>query len=133
MTPEEFTSPVITKDIEMIILNMVNIIKEVSAYNTNLSSMTLYFKVDDHQRIWFMYCSRISIRTNFKDPWFKDLFRSAAGTREDSPVLRYATFDPILEVEELEKKLQMKSDSKTSVFVPNSDQQNCSMCLSELS
>ena len=64
MTSEEFTSPAITKDIEMIILNMVNIIKEVSAYNTNLSSMTLYFKVDDHQRIWFMYCSRISIRTN---------------------------------------------------------------------
>lgn len=111
---------------------MVNIIKEVSAYNTNLSSMTLYFKVDDHQRIWFMYCSRISIRTNIADPWFKDLFRSAAGTREDSPVFRYATFDPVVEVEELEKKLQMKTDAKTRMYLPNTDQQHCSLCLSSL-
>lgn len=113
----------------MIILNMVNIIKEVSGYNTNISSMTLYFKVDDKNRIWFLYCSRISIRTNINDPWFKDLFRTAAGTREDSPVFRFTVFDKIMELEELEKTLQMRSNVRSKKYHPNPDQKNCSVCL----
>lgn len=116
----------------MIILNMVNMIKEVSGYNTNISSMTLYFKVDDQHRIWFLYCSRISIRTNISDPWFKDLFRTAAGTREDSPVFRYTVFDKIMEVEELEKTLQLKSSVRSKRYQPNPDQKNCALCLRSL-
>ena len=129
---EEFTSPAITRDIEMLIMNMVNIIKEVSGYNTNISSMTLFFKVDHKHRIWFLYCSRISIRTSVDDPWFRDLFRSAAGTREESPVFRYTVFNKVMEIEELEKTLQMKSNLRSKIYETNPNQQNCSICLSRI-
>ena len=116
----------------MLIMNMVNIIKEVSGYNTNISSMTLFFKVDLKHRIWFLYCSRISIRTSVDDPWFRDLFRSAAGTREESPVFRYTVFNKVMEIEELEKTLQMKSSLRSKIYETNPNQRNCSICLSRI-
>lgn len=111
---------------------MVNIIKEVSGFNTNISAMTLFFKIDESNRIWFLYCSRISIRTSENDPWFKDLFKTAAGIREDSPVFRYCVFDKVLEIEELEKTLALVSSVHNKKYYPNPAQKHCSLCLSNV-
>src|SRR3990167_1170168 len=60
---EERISPNLTKDIEKIILNMVNAVREVSGYHTSMSSMTAYFKQDESGRVWFLYTTQISIRS----------------------------------------------------------------------
>lgn len=123
------TSPAVTKDLEKIILNMVNTIKEVSGFNTNINSMTLFFKIDDSNRIWFLYCSRISIRTSEKDPWFKDLFRSAAGTREDSPAFRYTVYDKLVQIEDVENRMRLIASANMKKYEPDPNQKNCTICL----
>ena len=61
---EERLSPEVTSDIEKMVSNMLNDIREVSGYHTVLSEISLYFKIDAYDRIWLMHCSRVAIRSS---------------------------------------------------------------------
>ena len=63
---ESLTSPLISTDIEKICVNIVKHIQTISAGNTQVSGLTLFFKIDKLNRIWLLFCSQIKIRNKVR-------------------------------------------------------------------
>lgn len=70
---------------------MVNYIKEVSAFHTHISSMTLYFKMDKQSRIWLLFCSNLVIKTQKRDAalFSKNVLAQINNARRPSPIFKY--------------------------------------------
>lgn len=62
---ESITSPILATDLEYICLNIVKHIQEVSGGNIQISQMVLYFKVDQTNKLWLLFCSGIKIREKY--------------------------------------------------------------------
>jgi hypothetical protein len=124
---EERISPHLTKDIEKLILNMVNVVRVVSGYHTNISAMTAFFKLDESGRIWFLYCTKIAIRekanvfTSPKPP------QKQLQQRYPSPRFRVTIVDKQTICREQEKTMFIGGvDTK---YKANKDQRTCTICL----
>ena len=125
--PEEQLSPAITKDIEKIILNMVNHIREISAFHTIVSAITLFFKIDDQSRIWLLHCSRVSIKRSDRDPDVSAPCFVHFMDRENSPVFRYKKHKKVATRAEILKTMLMVTKNDFE-FHPNEDQRHCTLC-----
>lgn len=61
---ESQNSPLQANEIEKICSNIVKHIGDVSGGNVQISRMTLYFKNDEENRLWLLFCSRLRVRDN---------------------------------------------------------------------
>ena len=55
-------SPTITSDLEQICQNIIRHIAEVSSGIIAIQRMVLYFKLDDNNRLWLLFCTNIKTR-----------------------------------------------------------------------
>lgn len=124
---EERISPNLTKDIEKIILNMVNAVREVSGYHTSISAMTAFFKLDELGRIWFLYSTHIEIRE--KENPFASPRASLPSIlhRNPSPRFRVTVVDKQVSIGELEKTMLIGGGVDTKY--KSSTQRVCTICL----
>jgi hypothetical protein len=123
---EERISPHLTKDIEKLILNMVNVVRGVSGYHTNISAMTAYFKLDELGRIWFLYCTKIAIREKGNMFAFPNSPKTLK-PRYPSPLFRVTIVDKQIMCREQEKTMFI--GGVDTHYKANNDQRTCTICL----
>ena len=127
VTLEEFLSPAISEDIEKLCLNIVNSVREASGYHTNISSMTLYFKMDENSRPWLLFCSRLKIRTTEDQESAK--LKAFQKERDFSPIFKCFSYDKTNEQVTVDKCMIMSTPNE-KIFKVNPMQTHCTICLS---
>ena len=88
---DSISSPILSSDLEQICLNIVKHIQEVSGGNIQISRMNLFFKIDDKNRIWLLFCSGIKVREKFLSKEEKSSLGIKKNERITSPVFCYAS------------------------------------------
>ena len=106
---------------------MVNHIREISAFHTIVSAITLFFKIDDQSRIWLLHCSRISIKRSDRDPDVSAPCFVHFMDRENSPVFHYKKYKKVATRAEILKTMLMVTKNDFE-FHPNEDQRHCTLC-----
>jgi hypothetical protein len=70
-------------------VNIVKHIQEVSGGNIQIIRMVLYFKIDEENRIWLLFCTGIKVRDKFSSVPSDEVQQ----IRLDSPVFRVVCKD----------------------------------------
>ncbi|EGR30206.1 hypothetical protein IMG5_137950 [Ichthyophthirius multifiliis] len=68
---DSITSPILSADLEQICVNIVKHIQDISGGNIQISRMVLYFKLDDKNRLWLLFCTGLKVRERFQE--YKEL------------------------------------------------------------
>lgn len=126
---EDKMSAALTKDIEKSVLNIVTYLREVSGFHTVVTCLELYFKIDDHSRLWLVYCTKVRLRKNSRDPLPRFPYPMIDLEREPQTEFKFACYNK--DVTKADNQRHMSIFTKNeSLFKTNSDQQNCTVCLS---
>lgn len=88
VSSDSIASPILANDLEYSCLNIVKHIQEVTGGNIQISRMTLYFKLDNQNRLWLLYSTGITIRDKFNNVFEKD--KKKKSERVLSPILTMA-------------------------------------------
>lgn len=85
---DSIASPILANDLEYSCLNIVKHIQEVTGGNLQISRMTLYFKLDNQNRLWLLYSTGITVREKFNNLTEKE--KKKKNERLLSPILTMA-------------------------------------------
>lgn len=124
---EDRISPSLTKDIEKIILNIVNAVREISGYHTSISSMTAFFKQDESGRLWLLYTTNISTRLRDNPCSNPPLNDRRITPRSPSPRFRMTVVDK--HVGRVEREKTMFIGGVVDTKYKDTQQLCCTVCL----
>ncbi|KAM3144461.1 hypothetical protein pb186bvf_003330 [Paramecium bursaria] len=117
---DSISSPLLSSDLEQLCVNIVKHVQEVSGGNIQIIRMVLYFKVDEDNRIWLLFCTGVKVRDKFTQ-------RGEEQPRVQSPLFRIIRRDlePVeMGSESVQKVIRMNGEG----YVQNLQYQFPNIC-----
>jgi len=65
---DSISSPILASELEQTCLNIVKHVHSVTSGNVQISKMVLYFKLDDKNRLWLLFCTGLKLREKMQLP-----------------------------------------------------------------
>ncbi|CAD8045622.1 unnamed protein product [Paramecium sonneborni] len=126
---DSISSPLLSSDLEQLCVNIVKHVQEVSGGNIQIIRMVLYFKVDQDNRIWLMFCTGIKVKDKFSTHPEKN--------RTDSPLFKIIRRDlePVITgTENVQKVVKYNSEGQIEELLYQIENvcSNCDLFASEL-
>ncbi|CAD8047600.1 unnamed protein product [Paramecium sonneborni] len=126
---DSISSPLLSSDLEQLCVNIVKHVQEVSGGNIQIIRMILYFKVDQDNRIWLMFCTGMKVKDKFSTHPEK--------LRTDSPLFKIIRRDlePVITgTENIQKVVKYNSEGQIEELLYQLENvcSNCDLFASEL-